>query len=50
VRQGNEELLGAVNAFLKEFREKGGFTELAERYMAAEKAAFDAMGVPFIFH
>ena len=26
------------------------FEELAERYMAEEKAAFDKMGVPFIFH
>ena len=50
VRKGNAELLAQVNAFLKEFREKGGFTDLAERYMAAEKAAFDEMGVPFIFH
>jgi hypothetical protein len=39
-----------VNAFLGEYREKGRFDELADQYMAEQKAAFEALGVPFIFH
>jgi hypothetical protein len=39
-----------VNAFLAEYRAKGKFDELAERYMAEPKATFEKMGVPFIFH
>lgn len=50
IRKGNEELRSAVNAFLAEYRAKGKFDELADRYMAEPKASFEAMGVPFIFH
>ncbi|HRQ89009.1 MAG TPA: transporter substrate-binding domain-containing protein [Bacteroidia bacterium] len=50
LRQGEPELKEQINAFLADYRAKGKFDELAERYMAEEKAAFEAMGVPFIFH
>jgi len=50
LRKEDSELLGQVNAFLKSYRAAGKFDELAGRYMAEQKAAFDAMGVPFIFH
>lgn len=50
LRKEDTELLGQVNAFLKSYRAAGKFDELAGRYMAEEKAAFEAMGVPFIFH
>lgn len=50
LRKGETELLGQVNAFLSAYRAAGKFDELAERYMAEPKAAFEAMGVPFIFH
>jgi polar amino acid transport system substrate-binding protein len=43
------ELLGQVNAFLAKFRADGGFDELANRYLADEKAAFEAQGIPFVF-
>ena len=43
-------LKAQVNDFLKDYREAGKFDELAERYMAEQKAAFESMGVPFIFH
>ncbi|MEM1443310.1 MAG: transporter substrate-binding domain-containing protein [Verrucomicrobiota bacterium] len=50
MRQGEEDFHAQVNAFLKEYREAGKFDELATRYMAEQKAAFESMGVPFIFH
>lgn len=50
MRQGETALLDDVNAFLARYRERGAFEELAERYMAEERAAFEALGVPFIFH
>lgn len=50
IKKGNEELRTAVNAFLADYRSQGRFDELAERYMAEPKAAFEKMGVPFIFH
>lgn len=50
MRQGEEDFHAAVNAFLKEYREAGRFNELADQYMAEQKAAFEEMGVPFIFH
>ena len=50
IKKGNGELREQVNAFLKSYRQSGKFDELAERYMADEKKAFEKMGVPFIFH
>ncbi len=50
IRQGDRAMLEAVNAFLRDYREDRRVDALAERYMAAEKKAFDEMGVPFIFH
>lgn len=50
IRKEDEELLGQVNDFLKQYREKGRFDELADQYMAEPKAAFEELGVPFIFH
>lgn len=50
LRKGDDELGEAVNAFLADYRAKGKFDELAERYMAEPKATFEEMGVPFIFH
>jgi polar amino acid transport system substrate-binding protein len=50
VRKGDDALRERVNAFLKEFRDAGNFKHLADQYMADEKKAFEAAGVPFIFH
>lgn len=50
LRKEDTELMNDVNAFLAEFRERGEFDVLAERYMSEAKAAFEEMGVPFIFH
>jgi len=49
IRQGNGELREKVNAFLKDYRAKGGFEKLGDRYLAEQKAAFKEMGVPFVF-
>jgi polar amino acid transport system substrate-binding protein len=49
LRPDDTELRAQVNAFLAKFRADGGFNELADKYLAQEKAAFDAQGIPFVF-
>lgn len=49
IRQGNDELRTKVNAFLAAFKARGGFEELGNRYLPAQKAAFREMNVPFVF-
>ncbi len=49
LRHGEDALREQVNAFLKKFRADEGFEALADRYMAEEKKAFEAQGIPFIF-
>jgi polar amino acid transport system substrate-binding protein len=49
LRKGNDELRGKVNEFLKKYRAEGGFTRLSEKYMAKEKAAMEAQGIPFVY-
>ena len=49
VTKENSALKEQMNAFLREFRASGGFNQLADKYLAAEKAALAAQGIPFIF-
>jgi polar amino acid transport system substrate-binding protein len=49
VRKGNVQLLQQVNQFLTEFRAKGGFEELGNRYLKEQKEAFKRLGHPFYF-
>lgn len=49
VQKGNGELLEQVNAFLKEFREEGGYDKLEETYLSEEKKAFDELGFQWFF-
>ena len=49
VRKGNAELLEEINAFLKDFRGRGGFDELGDRYLKEQKEAFRQMAIPFYF-
>lgn len=49
IRKNNHELLDQINQFLKEFREKGGFDRLADKYLPEQKKAFAQMGLPFVF-
>ena len=50
MRKEEPELLNKVNSFLKQYREAGGFDRLADQYMKQEKADFEELGVPFVFH
>ncbi len=49
VRKGNDELREKVNAFLADFRSKGGFDELGNRYLSDMKQTFDELGYDFVF-
>ena len=49
IRKGNTELLQQVNRFLQDFRSKGGFEQLGDRYLKEQKQAFKQMGYPFYF-
>lgn len=47
LQKENTALKEQVNAFLKKFREEGGFSALADKYLKKEKAAFEELGIPF---
>ena len=49
IRKGNTDLVQQVNGFLRDFRAKGGFEELGDRYLKEQKQAFKQMGFPFYF-
>ena len=49
IRKGDTELARAVNAALADFRAKGGFDRLGDRWLKDEKQAFSAMHVAFLF-
>ena len=49
LRRGDEALREEVNAFLKSFREQGGFEELGTRHLQEQKEAFAELGLPFYF-
>jgi len=49
IRRGNNELRASVNAFLADYRGKGGFEKLGDRWLAGPKAEFQKLGVPFVF-
>lgn len=49
IRKGNDELREKVNAFLADFRAKGGFNELGDKYLGDMKKVFDEMGYDFVF-
>lgn len=49
MRKNDANLLFSVNAFLARFRASGGFDKLSARFLAEERAAFDAQGIPFFF-
>ena len=49
VQKGDDELLEQINAFIKKFRDEDGFGRLTEKYLSAEKAAFDELGFQWFF-
>ena len=48
LRLGDDALREQVNAFLKTFREQGGFETLGDEFLPEEKAFFKAQGIPFV--
>jgi polar amino acid transport system substrate-binding protein len=49
LRKGNDALLKQVNAFLADYKAKGGFDKLGDKWLAEQKAEFQKLGVPFVF-
>ncbi len=49
VRKDNPDLLKQVNAFLADYRARGGFERLGDRWLPEQKAAFKKLGYPFLF-
>jgi len=49
LRKGDDALRQKVNEFLRDFRAKGGFEILGDRYLKEQKDAFRQRGIPFYF-
>jgi polar amino acid transport system substrate-binding protein len=49
LRQDDTELLAKVNQFLREYKARGGFDKLGDRYLRDQKEAFRKLGYPFYF-
>lgn len=49
LRHDSPMLLNQVNAFLRDFRSKGGFHQLGDKYLGPQKAEFRRLSVPFEF-
>jgi polar amino acid transport system substrate-binding protein len=47
--KGNDELKQQVNSFLADFRAKGGFGQLRDKYFAKEVKEFNDLNLPFYF-
>lgn len=47
IRKGNDDLKSKVNAFIKEYRAKGGFSKLGDRYLKEMKGEFKQLGYAF---
>ncbi|MCW1886591.1 transporter substrate-binding domain-containing protein [Luteolibacter flavescens] len=48
VAKGNDALREEVNAFIKGFRDEGGFEKLGAQYLQDEKKFLESEGIPFI--
>lgn len=49
IRKGREDLLIAVNVFLRQYSKQGGFEKLGDQFLQEQKAAFQELGVDFYF-
>lgn len=49
VKLDNDELLSEINAFIDDYKAKGGFDDLANKYLGEMKATFDELGLEFFF-
>lgn len=48
IKKGNDALRESVNAFLKEFRESGGYARLSDKYLKERKEEFEKLGTGFV--
>lgn len=49
LRLGDDALREKVNAFIKSYREGGGFEKLGDKWLPEQKAEFKRLGIPFFF-
>lgn len=49
LRKGDTDLKNQVNAFIKKYRESGGFDQLSATYLSEQKKTFESLGIPFFF-
>lgn len=49
LRHGEADLKAKINAFLADYRAKGGFTQLADKHMAKERDFMKQQNLPFVF-
>jgi polar amino acid transport system substrate-binding protein len=49
IRKGNTDLRDQVNQFLADYKAKGAFEALGDKWLAEQKEAFKKMGIPFYF-
>lgn len=49
VKLDNTELVNEINAFIDDYQAKGGFDDLANKYLADMKKTFDDLGLEFFF-
>jgi polar amino acid transport system substrate-binding protein len=49
LRQDDTNLLTQVNQFLQDYKARGGFEQLGDRYLKDQKEAFRKLGYPFYF-
>ena len=47
LRKGNDALKNQINGFLRDFRARGGFDQLGDRYLKEQKQQFKRLGFPF---
>ncbi len=49
LRLDDTALRGKVNAFLRDYKQRGGFEQLGDRWLKEQKEAFRKLGYPFYF-
>jgi polar amino acid transport system substrate-binding protein len=47
--KGSDDLRLKVNAFIADYRSKGGFERLGDQWLKEQKTEFQKLGVPFVF-
>ena len=49
LRRDDDALRRQVNQFLRDYKARGGFEKLGDRYLSEQKEAFRKLGCPFLF-